>query len=84
MLRLPHCKEAQIAAVNVRRVITPVHVVFCRCRVESKSGRIRQVKRRQIALAILAALSASTSVVRTAKPINGKEKQKSRQRPDEG
>jgi len=45
---------------------------YC-CRVERKSGRIRRVKYWAIALAILAALSASLALADDFKTINGKE-----------
>jgi len=46
---------------------------ICCCRVERKTGRIRRVKYRRTALAILAALSASLVLAEDIKTINGKE-----------
>ena len=48
-------------------------ISLCRCGAESKSGRIRRVKHRQIALAIFASLSASIALADDFKTIEGKE-----------
>ena len=47
-------------------------VSLCRCRVESKRGRIRCVKYSQIPLAILASLSASLALAEDFKTVSGK------------
>jgi hypothetical protein len=48
-------------------------ISFCRCRVESKIGRIRRVKHWQATLTMFAALFASIAVADDFKTINGKE-----------
>jgi hypothetical protein len=50
-----------------------VFISLCRCRVESKRGRIRRVKYWRSALAILVALSTSFALAEDFKTINGKE-----------
>jgi hypothetical protein len=48
-------------------------ISLCRCRVESKSGRIRRVKYGAATLAVLAALSVSPALAEDFKTVNGKE-----------
>src|SRR6266498_2455247 len=57
-----------VGRASLRRFIS-----FCYCRVESKRRKIRPMKHWQIALSILATLSASMALAEDFKTINGKE-----------
>ena len=59
--------------MNVPRVIALRLISLCRCRVESKRGRIRRVKHWATRIAILPLLSASIALAEDFKTINGKE-----------
>jgi hypothetical protein len=46
-------RKATTAIVNVSRIIAPIHISLCHCRVESKKGRIRRVNHWRKTLVIL-------------------------------
>ena len=60
------------AIVNVPRVIALRLISLCRCRVESKRGRIRRVKHWATTIAILPLLSASLALAEDFKTVSGK------------
>ncbi len=59
--------------MNVPRVIALRLISLCRCRVESKRGRIRRVKHWATRIAILPLMTASLALAEDFKTINGKE-----------